>query len=109
MNKIYFYVKALPVRVLSNFHRVTPTGSPNQILLGQHNCPQRVELRLALVYFLPSLFISMHTLVVYTDNITIFRFTGFQMHILFEYHKTREGMMSFTPHRYTILIGHFLE
>ena len=78
MNKIYFYVKALPVRVLSNFHRVTPTGSPNQILLGQHNCPQRVELRLALVYFLPKLFISVHTLVMYTDNTTIYGFTGFK-------------------------------
>ena len=52
MNKIYFYVKALPVMVLSNFHRVTTTGSPSQILFGQHNCPWRVEPRLALVYFL---------------------------------------------------------
>jgi hypothetical protein len=102
MNKIYFYVKALPVRVLSNFHRVTPTGSPNQILFGQHNCLQRVELRLALVYFLPSLFISLHTLVVYRDNTTIYGFTGFSNAHIFEYHKTREGMMSFTPHRYTI-------
>jgi hypothetical protein len=96
MNKIYFYVKALPVMVLSNFHRVTTTGSPSQILIWQHNCLLRVEPRLALVYFLPSLFISMHTLVVYTDNTTIFGFTGFQMH-MFEYHKNKGGNDEFYP------------